>query len=410
MATKKTLEELLAEQDDSGLLDVKPRASIAVSEDARILQAFEEINGFFDRMGFAPGQGPKERRIGVSERTLQSRLRAYLDNPELAQTLRPYDRNGMLAAAAPVAPVAPASLAELLDSDDDLLVDPNESIFEMRIAKSPTAKPDMVSERVPCADFENFKPLFDKAAAELASGERKSMKFANEQEIEAGGFFILNGVTVYVAEVRDPHIRNGKRNARLRLIFENGTEGQNLLRSLATELYKDPNGRRLSDPHIGPLFGPSAIDLVSVAAPKDRVTGCIYVVRSLSPLPDIARLDGQLFKIGFTTGTLEDRIRGAADDPTFLLAPARPVRSFEAINLNANKFENILHRLFAEARLDIEIMDRFGKPFRPREWFLLPLSIIEQAIPMILDGSIVRHRYDHRACAIVPETTISAEK
>ena len=399
MATKKTLEELLAEDDDSGLLDVKPRASMAVSEDARIVQAFEEINSFHDRMGFAPGQGPKERKIGVSERALQSRLNAYLDNAELAQSLRPHDRHGMLAAAAPA---APATLDELLDLDDDLLVDPNESIFDMRIAKAPAAKPDMVSERVPCLDFEKFKPLFDQAAAELASGKRKSMKFANEQEIEAGGFFILNGVTVFVAEVRDPHIRNGKRNARLRLIFENGTEGQNLLRSLATELYKDPNGRRLSDPYAGPLFGPSDTEIVSVAAPKDRVTGCIYVVRSLSPLADIARLDGQLFKIGFTTGTLEDRIRGAADDPTFLMAPARPVRSFEAINLNANKFENILHRLFAEVRLDIEIMDRFGKPFRPREWFLLPLPIIEQAIPMILDGSIVRHRYDHRACAIVP--------
>lgn len=399
MATKKTLEELLAEEDDSGLLDVKPRASMAVSEDARIVQAFEEINSFHDRMGFAPGQGPKERKIGVSERALQSRLKAYLDNAELAQSLRPHDRHGMLAAAAPA---VPASLDELLDLDDDLLVDPNESIFDMRIAKAPAAKPDMVSERVPCPDFVKFKPLFDQAAAELASGKRKSMKFANEQEIEAGGFFILNGVTVYVAEVRDPHIRNGKRNARLRLIFENGTEGQNLLRSLATELYKDPNGRRLSDPYAGPLFGPSDTEIVTVAAPKDRITGCIYVVRSLSPLPDIARLDGQLFKIGFTTGTLEDRIRGAADDPTFLMAPARPVRSFEAINLNANKFENILHRLFAEARLDIEIMDRFGKPFRPREWFLLPLAIIEQAIPMILDGSILRHRYDHRACAIVP--------
>lgn len=399
MANTKTLDELLAEQDDSGLLDVKPRPSLAMSEDARIVQAFEELNAFFDRMGFAPGQGPKERKIGVSERALQSRLTAYLDNPELVKSLRSHDRNGMLSTAVPTTPM---SLDELLDSDDDLLVDLNDSIFEMRIAKSPAAKPDMVSERVPCADFGDFKPLFDKVAIELASGARKSMKFANEQEIEAGGFFILNGVTVYVAEVRDPHIRNGKRNARLRLIFENGTEGQNLLRSLATELYKDPNGRRLSDPHAGPLFGHSATELVNVAAPNDRVTGRIYVVRSLSPMPEIARLDGQLFKIGFTTGTLEDRIRGAADDPTFLMAPARPVRSFEAINLNANKFENILHRLFAEARLDIEIMDRFGKPFRPREWFLLPLSVIEQAIPMILDGAIVRHRYDHRACAIVP--------
>jgi hypothetical protein len=226
------------------------------------------------------------------------------------------------------------------------------------------------------------------------------MKFANEQEIEAGGFFILNGVMVYVAEVRDPHIRNGKRNARLRLIFENGTEGNNLLRSLATELYKDPNGRRISDPYAGPLFGPGGATLQTVPSEADKRMGSIYVVQSLSTLPEIARLDGQLFKIGFTTGSVEDRLRSAHEDPTFLMAPVRPVLTYEALNLNPNKFENIVHRFFAPARLDIEIMDRFGKAVRPREWFMLPLSIIEQTIPLIVDGSIVQYRYNHRACAI----------
>jgi hypothetical protein len=118
----------------------------------------------------------------------------------------------------------PASLDELLESGDDLLDDPNEDIFTMKIARAAPAKPELVSERAPCLDFEKFRPMFDKAAAQLASGERKSMKFAKEQEIEAGGFFILNGLMVYVAEVRDPHIRNGKRNARLRLIFDNRRE------------------------------------------------------------------------------------------------------------------------------------------------------------------------------------------
>lgn len=398
MATKKTLDELFSE-DDSGLLDVKPKSSGVGSDESRVFQAFEEINVFIDRMGFKPGEGPKDRRIGVSERALQTRLRTYLENPVLVQALTDLDRHDLLTASAPRPPV---TLDELLESDDDLLDDPNAGIFKMKIARAAPAKPELVSAREPCLDFEKFRPLFDKAAAQLVSGERKSMKFANEQEIEAGGLFILNGLMVYVAEVRDPHIRNGKRNARLRLIFDNGTEGNNLLRSLATELYKDPNGRRLSDPYVGPLFGPGGAELVDVAAPQDRITGCIYVVKSLSTVPDIARLDGQLFKIGFTTGNLDDRIRMAADDPTFLMAPVRPVVSYEAINLNANKFENIVHRFFAEARLDIEIKDRFGKPIRPREWFLLPLTVIESAIPLIIDGTILRHRYDHRACAIVP--------
>lgn len=400
MASRKTLEELLSEEADSELLNVKPRQAKVLDASARARAQFEEINVFIDRNGFAPGGGPDGRKLGVMERSLQARLRAYLENPELAGALAEIDRHGLLTYTG--AKTDPESLDELLDSDDPLLNDPNDAIFEIRHVKGTPARPDMVSEREPCRDFDKFKPLFDKAAAELASGARKSMLFANEQEIEAGGFFILNGVMVYVAEVRDPHVRNGKRNARLRLIFDNGTEGQNLLRSLATQLYKDPNGRRISDPNAGPLFGNErSVEVVPVQA-QDRVTGLIYVVKSLSTLPEIARLDGSLFKIGFTTGTLETRLRGVQDDPTFLMAPVKPVMTYQAINLNANAFERLVHHFFGDARLDIEVKDRFGKAIKPREWFLLPLSIIEQAVPLIIDGSILRYRYDHRACAIVP--------
>jgi hypothetical protein len=296
--------------------------------------------------------------------------------------------------------LAPKSLDEILDLDDELLTEPAEDIFTFRHARPAAARPDKVSERKPCKDFDQFKPLFSICVSELNSGKRKSVPFANEQEINVGDFFILNGVMAYVAEVNDRHTRNGKPNARLRLIFDNGTEGENLLRSLATQLYKDPNGRRISDPEAGALFNPQSMT-ATVAAPEARITGCIYVVKSLSPLPEISRLDGHLFKIGFTTGQFEDRIRNAKDDPTFLLAPVYPVRTYDAIDLNTSKFENLMHRFFADARLDIEIMDRFGKPFRPREWFLLPLPVIEDGIQMLLDGSIIRHRYDPATVSIV---------
>ena len=393
-----TLDELLAESDDLGLLDVKPHPVNTSTEAVRIQQAFEEINVFVDRHHFAPGEGEAGEKVSVNERTLQVRLKTYRENPDIAEQLKEFDRHGLLTNQSTQSP--PASLDDILGMDDELLTEPTEDIFTFRHARPAAARPDKISERKPCEDFEQFKPLFDQAAADLVTGKRKSMKFANEQEIEAGGFFILNGVMVYVAEVNDPHIRNGKRNARLRLIFENGTEGKNLLRSLATELYKDPSGRRLSEPNAGPLFDPAPI-YTTEAGPIDRITGCIYIVRSLSPSPEIAKLDGQLFKIGFTTGSFEERIRGAKDDPTFLMAPVHPVRTYDAINLNANKFENLIHRFFADARLDIEIMDRFGKPFKPREWFLLPLPVIETAIAMLLDGSILRHRYDAVAGEIV---------
>lgn len=402
MATKRpTLDELFDENDGSGLLDVKPRAASASTEASRTQAQFEEVNAFVDKMGFAPGQGPADRRITLTERTLQSRLRTYLENPVLRADLGVFDRHGLLGSAK----AEPKTLDEILEGDDHLLADPHAGIFEMRHARAAPAKAEMVSERARCEDFETFRPLFDKAAAELASDERRSIRFANEQDIEAGGFFILNGVMVYVAEVRDPHVRNGKRNARLRLIFDNGTEGNNLLRSLATELYKDPNGRRISDPNPGPLFGSAETQNVTLpASPRERVTGLIYVVKSLSTQPEIVRLDGQLFKIGFTTGNLETRIRAAADDPTFLMAPVKPVMTYEAINLNVSAFERLVHHFFAEARLDIELPDRFGRPIKPREWFLLPLPIIEQAVPLIVEGSILRYRYDHKACAIVPSS------
>ena len=388
--TKKTLDELLAEEDDLDLLNVKPAVSKIASDESRIEQGFEEISDFVDRNGFPPGEGPEGRRVSPAERTLAMRLRATRSKPELAERLNPLDRHGLLR---DVEPPSPSSLDELLDSDDELLNDPNESIFSLRHVRRPAARPDKVSERVACTEFEAFKPLFDRVAADLASGERNTMRFKNEQEIEAGGFFILNGVMAYVAEVNDPHVRNGKRNARLRLVFENGTEGQNLLRSLATELYKDPAGRRISEPNAGPLFDPTPTT-ETISAPVGRVTGHIYVVRSLSHDPAIRKLGNEFYKIGFTSGSLDDRLRGAKDDPTFLLAPVHLVRSYDAIDMNANRFEHLIHRFFADACLDIEILDRFGKPFRPREWFLLPIDVVERAVKMLVDGSIVHHRYD----------------
>ena len=199
---------------------------------------------------------------------------------------------------------------------------------------------------------------------------------------------------VYVAEVGETHVRNGKKNARLRLIFDNGTEGNHLLRSLATELYKDPNGRRVTSTDMGPLFEDRP-------AEGDTQTGMIYVVKSLSADPELRKLDGLLHKIGFTAGKMEIRIQSAKDDPTFLMAPVRPVATYTLYNINKVKLENLLHNFFAEARLDIEITDRFGKKVKPREWFMLPIDVISEAISRRRDGSITDYRFDSKTASLV---------
>lgn len=398
MATKKTLDDLFAESDDLGLLKVKAPTRGMTSEEARIQSDFEEINSYIDLFGHAPGKGADSQKITTKERILQTRLKVYLENQRFIELLKPFDRHQLLDVELPS---SPATLDELFDLDDDLLNDPNDGLFKLQNVRESHAKTDFVAQREHCPDFEKFKPIFDASYLELKTGARKALPFTVEKEIEAGDFFILKGVMSFVAEVNDPHIRNGKKNARLRVIFENGTECQYLSRSFGSELYRDPLGRRLSDPDAGPLFNPEPTT-ISVSSEKERVTGHIYIVRSLSPQPEIKELDGQLFKIGFTTGKVEDRLRGAADDPTFLMAPVHPVKAYVALNMNTSKFETLIHRFFDEARLDIEIMDRFGKPFKPKEWFLVPLSIIEEAVKRMIDGSIVGYNYDHKSCSIKP--------
>jgi hypothetical protein len=385
---KPTLDDILAGSDP--LLDVKAAARTATSEQQRILDTFAEVNQFIDRFKRKPGDAEKP---SVSERGLRMKLNGLMNDPAARDLLLPRDRHGILAAA----PLKqPQSLDEIFE--DELLTTPQDEIFDLVHVKPSAAKPDEVAERQVCKEFDKFKPLFEQCVREMSEGKRKSIPFANEQEIGAGEFFILNGVLAYVAEVGETHIRNGKKNARLRLIFDNGTEGNNLLRSLATELYKDPNGRRVTTTDMGPLFTDAPQD-------ADMQTGMIYVVKSLSDDPEIRKLDGLLHKIGFTSGKMEVRIQNAKDDPTFLMAAVHPVTTYTLYNIDRVKLEHLLHDLFAPARLNIEITDRFGKKVRPREWFLLPQSIISEAVARLKDGSIVNYRYDPDHVALVPIAT-----
>ena len=192
---------------------------------------------------------------------------------------------------------------------------------------------------------------------------------------------------VYVAEMgkltRTP---NGEPDARLRVIYSNGTESDLLMRSLQRALYKDDTGRRLTEPDSGPLFG-HALD------EDDVVNGTIYVLRSKSDHPYVEAHRELIHKIGVTSGKVELRIANAATDATYLLADVEIVSTYALANLNATKLENLIHRVFASAQLDLTIEDRFGNPVRPREWFLVPLHVIDEAVSRIRDGSILDYEY-----------------
>ncbi|MGX1095991.1 hypothetical protein ACSSVZ_000004 [Amorphus sp. MBR-141] len=227
----------------------------------------------------------------------------------------------------------------------------------------------------------------------LDNGERITQPIRKDAgflktSITAGEFFILGGQTAYVAEVGEPFkAPNGESDARLRVIYSNGTESNLLLRSLQRALYKDETSRRVSEPSAGPLFS-------GEFEPDDLASGTIYVLRSTSDNPVVAANRDLVHKIGVTGGDIKRRIANAKLDPTFLLADVEVVATYKLFNINRTRLENLIHRVFGPARLDIEIKDRFGQPVIPREWFLVPYFVIDEAIEMIRDGSIENFVYD----------------
>jgi len=384
--------------DPHGLLAGKAAAPPRASEDEIAIANFEAINAFIDQHGMLPGCTDDGREPGLNEYTLEAHLNAFRDGATYHDLLAPYDRHELLGAPATVV-TAHATMAELIASRDPLLQDSAEQIFTLRHVAAPQTAPDEIAKRRPCENFADFAPIFAGLTADLASGRRKTSPFEGEGSIKLGTAFIFHGLLAYIAEVDTKERRGKNYNARTRVIFGNATESNLLLRSFARALYDDNHPRQIieTDPAAsGPLFTGEA----DAESPDDRLTGSIYVVESRSAEPSIAALRGRLYKIGFTTQSVEDRLANVEADPTFLLAPVNIVTVFDTVNLNPGKLENLIHQFFGHARLHVDIL--LGRTVNPREWFVVPVELVREAIDRILDGTIVEYRYDHLSRKIVP--------
>lgn len=368
-----------------------------------VIAGFEEIQRFFAEHGRAPQHG-EERDI--FERLYAVRLDRLRTLSECRALLAPLDHQGLLGAAIGVAEPSPtydvnelaAELGEVADTDDITVLRHVRTNAEKRAAEE-------IAAHTPCKDFEDFKPLFQVVEVGLKEKRWQTKPFGKDASIEVGDFFILAGQIAYVAEMGDTYkTPNAETNGRLRVIYSNGTESDLLLRSLQRALYKDSEGnagRRLVKVDDGPLFS-------NEAAEGDQESGTIYVVRSKSELPTVATHREVLHKIGVTgRSNIATRFSGAKYDPTFLLADIEIVATYDLYNINRVRLESLIHRVFGPARLDIEIKDRFGNPVVPREWFLVPLFIVDEAVKRITDGSITHYVYDPRTVQLVKITATS---
>lgn len=385
--------------DELGIEDEVTQQGSRTAQEERIIAGFEDIQCFVAEHKRTPQHGEEN---DIFERLYAVRLERLREQTDCRMILEPLDHQGLLKSNVGAKHAAPDQL-----SDDELLaelgVEAEAGITQLKYVRSASDKraAEDIASRDRCADFENFKPFFKTMQDNLDEGVRIARPIRKEAgflktDIKQGEFFILGGQIAYVAEVGEPiKAPNGEADARLRVIYSNGTESNLLLRSLQRALYKDETSRLISEKKadVGPLFGDHL-------EPDDIESGTIYVLRSCSENPYIKEHRALIHKIGVTGGKVETRIANAAHDATYLLADVEVIATYKLFDINRTKLEKLFHRVFAEAQLDIMIPDRFGKPVKPREWFLVPLNVIDEAVQCIKDGSIAQYVYDPKTARL----------
>ena len=341
------------------------------ARDARLIAGFEDIVRFFEEKGRTPLHGPER---DIFERLYAVRLDRLRDNDAARELLASFDTHGLLSDAGPN-DLSDAALLDTFASDETDIT----TLRHVAPAAHRNTASDIAGREV-CRDFERFAPVFAAVRNDLDLGLREIREKIRVTDFEPDSIFIVNGQMALIAnkgeEFDSPS--EGAKDAKMRVIYDNGTESQDLLmRSLQRALHRDDKGRVITKPDAGPLFG----DVM------DNQTGTIYVLRSLSNVPEVATIRDTIIKIGVTGGDVKQRIANAENEATYLLGPVEVLDEYTLYNINRVKMERLLQHMFREARLEITIKDRFGKPVKPSEWFLVPPAAVADAVSHIKYGT-----------------------
>ena len=312
------------------------------AREQRIIAGFEEIERFVQEHGRKPEHG--ENR-DIFERLYAVRLDRIRESRECREILRSMDSHGLL----DIGDDAQSSRVNEEPSDEELLdalgvgAVPAEDVTQLVHVRSRDEKTaaEEIAQRNPCKDFGEFRPLFEKVQHDLGTGQRRTLKYKENADVKKGDMFILDGQKVIVAELGEPFVSDyGRPDRRLRVVYDNGTESDLLVRSLQRALNKDKASRRITEPDLGPLFSDEEGE-------DDLPTGYIYVLRSKSEHPFVAEHRSVVHKIGVTGGDVKSRIANAKKDPTYLLADVEIVATFKLSNINRKGLEALLHKFLA---------------------------------------------------------------
>lgn len=405
LSGKSTLNSIISEDDEFDLLDVQPLKPKSGLVNLYGNQ-FSEIVTYYEQHGRLPTEG---NSVSLDEKRLARRLKSIKENPDLCLQLGSIDFYNLLESnssdyihtnlAAESESPAYINKSELVtsledifaDDDDELLNFDEPDIFSItHVSVDRKDQPDEIAQRQPCPDFQRFEPLFLQLRGGLKNGIFSLERFTHKLKISEGDFFVLNGVVGYVHSAGERLHEYSTYNARLHLIFENGTEMNMLYQSLTHGLVRDKEGRKVQ------LNGQKLIPS-DVSVPS----GLVYILATKSKDPALIPYKQNLYKIGFTETTVEQRIKNAEKDRTFLEAPVRIVATSQCFNLNAQKLEALVHGFLATRRLNITLKSHSGQVYTPKEWFDVPLATVQAVIQYIVDGTISQYRLDNTTGKIV---------
>jgi len=398
MDNKKTLEDVFKD-DEFGILDSKPKNSNVKTEDDRLIESFQEINTFFEKNQREP------EATNVTEFKLLSRLKALRKDVKKIETLKSYDPHNLLSTKEEV-----KSVADILSDDDLGILDTEEALSIFKLKNVPSSKDradsDFVAQRkaMKNKDFIPYESMFKEIHKQLRERKISLKRFRNpEKNLIPGNYYVLDGILLFLEEAnieRDnimlPSGDRLRKDGRTRIIFENGTMSNMLYRSLGKQLLA--NGHLVTKTEVE--TAKELFDNVHSLNEEDLETGWIYILKSNSTNKEIASIN-DLYKIGYSTVPVPERIKNASKESTYLMADVGIIASYKTYNLNAQKFEHLIHRFFAEVCLNIDINDELGRRITPREWFVVPLPVIDEVIHLILSGEIVDYKYDKNIEALI---------
>ncbi len=397
--------------DPLGLLNIKSRRSSARTSDERLLASFQEINDFVD----SNGKEPTASASNISEFQLYTRLKSLREDYTKIGLLKEYDIHNLL----PVLetnrvnepqtkygkPKEITSIDDLLSDDSmGILTDDSEGLFDFKHTPRDyeRAQADFVARRKPCKDFKKYEPRFIEVQKDLANGKRKLIDFAQHNLVE-GSYYVHNGVLFLLEKINITHKEHYKpdgvrvrEDGRTKCIFENGTESNMLKRSVEKILYA--NGKVVTEnlDKINEGF----IEKFGAITDEDEEAGYIYVLKSKSKKEEITSIQN-LYKIGYSKTEVEERVKNADKEPTYLMAPVSIQGAWKCFNMNPQKFEQLIHNFFGSSCLEIDVFDEKGKRYTPREWFIAPIEVIEQAIELIINGKVINYKYDAENMTII---------